>query len=283
MRSSMRVTLSTVLCATVLLSGCIGGYHRRTTGALAPRMWARIDPPFVTTKLESGGEFEFIQTSVTAGQSFQVEAEHNGVGTTGYRVTVDAMRVGPDFLLQPINGKITLPVPGQTKGPHDITVTAFGPSGETTSLPLFFTLADPLPQGCLTDGMIPNGYRRDATTGNCVPDPSCAAPLGNRVPAIFPTAFQRTGSGGSGSPAHLDFQLASPNSPITYIAVIRNVGEILLLGAPVNARGTNADLTKIGSIWFQIPMTGTFPLSLYVENAYGCGLIKSTQYQILVL
>ena len=93
-------------------------------------------------------------------------------------------------------------------------------------------------------------------------DPACTPPLGSQSIAIFPTALQKTGSGGAGSNARLDFQLASA-SPITHVAVRTKGANLETMDG--------ANLTKLAGVWFRLPsMAETYPLSILASNAYGC-------------
>lgn len=106
-------------------------------------------------------------------------------------------------------------------------------------------------------------------------DTSCVPPLGANAISIFPTNLVRTGSGGPGSRARLDFQLASPNSPITRVSIRANTTEIALL--------TGDNLTALAGLWFTMPTPrGTYPLTIQAANAVGCARVQSTEYTVVV-
>jgi Fibronectin type III domain len=105
-------------------------------------------------------------------------------------------------------------------------------------------------------------------------DPACLPPLGNRAIAIFPTALQKTGSGGAGTKARLDFQLAS-QSPIISVRVVSN-GTAL-------ATMNGTDLTSLAGMWFVVPTAlGAYPLSITASNLFGCTQQQSTTYTVRV-
>lgn len=94
-------------------------------------------------------------------------------------------------------------------------------------------------------------------------DPTCVLPLGNRAISIFVTNLQKTGSGGALSRARLDFQLASPNSPVTHVAVRTNGGDLSFMNG--------SSLESLAGLWFTVPaVSGTYKLSVLAANEYGC-------------
>lgn len=105
-------------------------------------------------------------------------------------------------------------------------------------------------------------------------DPSCAPPFGSNAIAIFPTALQKTGSGGPGSRARLDFQVASPGSPVTHISIQSG-------GVDIAADGVvdGVSLAGLAGLWFTIP-AGNFPLSIRAVNAARCVQVQSTPYTL---
>ncbi len=103
----------------------------------------------------------------------------------------------------------------------------------------------------------------------------CAVPLGDRAVSVFPTALQKTGSGGAGSKARQDFQVGSPASPITRIE--------LRTGTTVLASMDGSDLTALAGIWFSLPsVSGVYPLTAYAKNAFGCDRAVSTGVTIVI-
>lgn len=90
------------------------------------------------------------------------------------------------------------------------------------------------------------------------PDPlQCVPPLGPQSLAMFITDWSAT-TGRPGSRAHVDFQITSL-SAITKLRARLN-------GADVAAAAGN----DVGSLWFTTPASGTYALTVYAENAYGC-------------
>lgn len=90
------------------------------------------------------------------------------------------------------------------------------------------------------------------------PDPlQCVPPLGPQALAMFITDWSAT-TGRPGSRAHVDFQITSL-SAITKLRARLN-------GADVAAAAGN----DVGSLWFTTPASGTYALTVYAENAYGC-------------
>lgn len=97
-------------------------------------------------------------------------------------------------------------------------------------------------------------------------DPRCVSPLGDRVVSIFITRWEPT-TGSPGSMARINFQLASPNSPIVDLKVLLNGT------ATIDQPGT--DLRASGGIWFQTPVTpGTYTIAVQATNAYGCTAVQ---------
>lgn len=90
--------------------------------------------------------------------------------------------------------------------------------------------------------------------------------------SIFVTALQRTGSGGAGSRARLDFQLLSPNSPIAQSSIRQNGADLAVM--------TGADLTALAGMWFTLPMGPPLKLSVLAANAYGCSREQATAYVV---
>lgn len=106
-------------------------------------------------------------------------------------------------------------------------------------------------------------------------DPACVAPTGAKAVQVFPTALQKTGSGGAGSRARLDFQLSSPGSPITQVQIQG--------GGTTITTVSGADLTNLAGAWFITPTTtGTYPLAVVATNAYGCVKAQSSPFSVTV-
>lgn len=115
----------------------------------------------------------------------------------------------------------------------------------------------------------------DGSYSNEVADPSvivvpgdCDPPLGAHAVSIFITKLENT-TGSVGSQARLNFQLGSPNSPITALTVQVD-------GVTVDQPVTGANLTKTGGIWFTTPsVAGTYPVTLTAANAAACTTIAT--------
>lgn len=155
----------------------------------------------------------------------------------GYRLSIDGVKTTLGLVL---TSTVVLPI-----GSHTVVVHAFNGAGESpaSSPPLTFTVGQ-------------------------VVDPACTPPLGSKAISIFVTNLQKTGSGGALSRARLDFQLASPNSPITHVAVRSNGADM-----PGGAQDGTAPgyLGSLAGLWFTVPSTpGTYPLSVLATNVAGC-------------
>lgn len=100
----------------------------------------------------------------------------------------------------------------------------------------------------------------------------CAFPLGATSVSIFVTGkLNRTGSGGPGSRAFITFQAASPNSPITVLAIRAN-------GVDVPDSVTEGvNLRAPGSLWFTIP-PGAMTYTVYGKNAAQCAREQPTGF-----
>jgi len=106
-------------------------------------------------------------------------------------------------------------------------------------------------------------------------DPACVFPTGDKAVLVTVTALQKTGSGGANSKARLDFQVASPGSPVTRVQVI--AGDLVL------GQMDGTDLGALAGLWFTVPATsGTYPLSAVALNAYGCIQTQGTAYVVAV-
>ncbi len=90
-------------------------------------------------------------------------------------------------------------------------------------------------------------------------DPACAPPLGPEAIALVVTGWVPT-TGRPGSSMYLQGRIDS-RSTITR-AVVRINGQDVL---PTITSGTS-----VGRWWFPTPPSGTYSLSLYAENGYGC-------------
>lgn len=108
-----------------------------------------------------------------------------------------------------------------------------------------------------------SGY--SAEVSGALTDPpvdQCAPPLGNRFVSVVTTRWTPT-TGQPGSQAWVQFQLASPNSPITQIVVKLN-------GAAVSTTA-GASLNRSAGVWFDTPIApGTYALTVDASNAFGC-------------
>ena len=114
-------------------------------------------------------------------------------------------------------------------------------------------------------------------------DMACDYPLGSKTVSIFPTALQKTGSGGAGSKARLDFQLASPGSPITRVAVRTQGADLRAMTGPATATAGVDDLAALAGLWFTVPAApATYAFAIAATNAYGCTREQSTTFAITV-
>lgn len=95
-------------------------------------------------------------------------------------------------------------------------------------------------------------------------DPACAAPLGAEAASVFVTRFDQT-TKAPGSKMRLNYQLAS-KSPIIEVRAKMN-GAVV---AVTRATGPGDTLNADGGIWFTQPGPGTYKLSVWVKNQYGC-------------
>lgn len=114
-----------------------------------------------------------------------------------------------------------------------------------------------------------------STTVQSPIDTSCDYPLGSKAIAIFVTALQKTGSGGAGSKARLDFQVASPGSPITRVAVRTNGADLATMAG--------SDLGALAGLWFTVPAApATYALGVTASNTYGCSREQGTTFTVTV-
>lgn len=85
--------------------------------------------------------------SVEVNKPFQLQAEHDGLSTAGYRVYVDGVKVGPDVTSgAQTAGVVTLPVAAVTaRGDHTIQVAAYNADSEAKSDPVTLRVASATP------------------------------------------------------------------------------------------------------------------------------------------
>jgi Fibronectin type III domain len=105
----------------------------------------------------------------------------------------------------------------------------------------------------------------------------CAPFTGLYAVSVNPTSLLFTGSKGPGSLARLDFQVASPNSPITRVVVAID-GAIVppILGCPTEGVDCGAVMSPLAGMWFTLPASGTHTLIVTAWNRKGCS--KATSY-----
>jgi hypothetical protein len=97
----------------------------------------------------------------------------------------------------------------------------------------------------------------------------CTPVTGMFAVSVFPTSLLKTGSKGPGSKTRFDFQVSSPNSPVTTIEVTAGAMTIARMG------GADSDLTALAGIWFTMPATGTYELAVRATNKQGCTKLAS--------
>lgn len=85
--------------------------------------------------------------SLTVGQTFSLNATHDGANTTGYRVYLDGVKVGADLPLSALtSGSVSVAaLVAPARGSHTVQLGAFNPDSETKSDPLSFTTTLPAP------------------------------------------------------------------------------------------------------------------------------------------
>lgn len=94
------------------------------------------------------------------------------------------------------------------------------------------------------------------------PVDQCAPVTGKYAVSLFPTSLLKTGNKGPGSNTRFDYQLGSPNSPITTI--------IVSVDGSALSRQEGVDLTKSAGQWFPMPPSGSHDLTLTATNKQGC-------------
>ena len=109
----------------------------------------------------------------------------------------------------------------------------------------------------------------------------CTPPLGRLAPSIFVTDWSAT-TGRPGSRARVNFQLASPNSPIVTV-VLRLAPDTDPTVTTSTTDVSGANLTVLAGLWFVTPSSnGTYRLTVYVKNAAGCELTTGATRLITV-
>jgi Fibronectin type III domain len=97
----------------------------------------------------------------------------------------------------------------------------------------------------------------------------CTPVTGLFAVSVFPTSLLKTGSKGPGSKTRFDFQVSSPNSPVTRVVVTAGAMTLTDTGGP------GADLTNLAGVWFVMPASGTYQLSVTATNKQGCSKMSS--------
>ena len=112
-------------------------------------------------------------------------------------------------------------------------------------------------------------------TGPTVDD--CAPITGMYAVMVTPTSLLLTGSKGPGSKTRLDFQVASPNSPVNRVLVAID-GAIIppVMGCPTEGIDCGAVMTPLAGYWFTMPPSGTHTLTITAANRKGCS--KTVSY-----
>jgi hypothetical protein len=95
-----------------------------------------------------------------------------------------------------------------------------------------------------------------------LPLDDCAPVTGRYAVSVFPTSLLRTGSGGPGSKTRFDFQVASPSAPVTSVAVYADGAQLAAMKGD--------DITALAGMWFPMPPSGTYTLSIAATNEHGC-------------
>lgn len=87
--------------------------------------------------------------TLTAGQSYTLQADHDGSNTSGYRIYLDGVKVGNDVPVSALvlaNGAITfVNMIAPAAGSHTIQIGAYNTTGESKSTALAFTTVVPPP------------------------------------------------------------------------------------------------------------------------------------------
>lgn len=97
----------------------------------------------------------------------------------------------------------------------------------------------------------------------------CTPVTGMFAVSVFPTSLLKTGSKGPGSKTRFDFQVSSPNSPVTTIEITAGAMTLKKMGGP------DSDITDLAGMWFVMPASGTYPLSVTATNKQGCSRMVS--------
>lgn len=106
-------------------------------------------------------------------------------------------------------------------------------------------------------------------------DPRCLFP-GDRSVLIFVTGKLVAGSGGPGSQTRIDYNLGSPNSPVTHVAIVD-------AGLEITKGGDGLDVSAFGAIWFVIPKaSGVHVFNITARNDYGCTATVPANHSVVV-
>lgn len=106
-------------------------------------------------------------------------------------------------------------------------------------------------------------------TGPTIDD--CRPFVGTFAVGVTPTSLLLTGNKGPGTQARLDFQVASPNSPVNRITIaIDGVIVLPVMGCPTEAVDCGAVMTPLAGYWFSLPASGAHLLTVTAANRKGC-------------
>jgi Fibronectin type III domain len=102
----------------------------------------------------------------------------------------------------------------------------------------------------------------------------CAPVTGQYAISIFPTSLLKTGSGGANSKTRFDFQVSSPNAPVTSI--------IIKAGSTALSSMAGSDLGALAGMWFAMPTSGTYTMNILAANSQGCTRAVSYNVPLVV-
>lgn len=166
-------------------------------------------------------------------------------GVSGYNVRYGTAS-GQETTVVDAGGVTQWTSPSLPAGTYYFTVTSYTPTAESLPSAEVNTLTGPF-----------------APATNCVP------PLGAQAVSIFITSQPKATTGAVGSKFHVDYQLGSPNSPVTSLVSQIN-------GVNTDPASTGTDLTRFSGLWFTAPTTaGTYPVTITATNTAGCSTTAS--------
>lgn len=188
-------------------------------------------------------------------------------------ISANSVSLAWDANTEPDVAGYVVAVGTQRGGPYTATVSASGPSATVTDLQpgtTYYFVVRAVNQV----GLLSAASNEVTATIPPVQTDDCAPVTGHYAVSVFPSSLMKTGTKTAGSRTRFDFQVASPNAPITMVEVLAN--GVTIASMP------GADLRASAGMWFTMPPTGSYTMAVRAANSQGCTATKA-YFQPLVV